>query len=295
MYNRQVWQATPADTPIHRLDVRTKLVLLTAVMLFAVGLDGPKPLFILFLASLGLHFLARSSVERWQVLTIFLLVGIWGTMVSQALFYNQEPRTMIACLVSPGAPWIGEWTGGIFIYREGLEHGAVQALRSGIMLSCGLLICWTTDPRQLLQCFLHWRMPFEIAFMLITSLRFLPVIFEETAIVFTAQRLRGFEPMRSLSPVRWVRTAFYVLFPILARSLRRAATLALSVESRGFGRGNRRSTLPLWPIGQRLSCLGLFAAIFAGAVLKTLFLLQHNGVAYFPRLRGVYDFMAVWL
>ena len=65
--------------------------------------------------------------------------------------------------------------------------------------------------------------------------------------------------------------------------------------ARLFGRGNRRSTLPLWPIGQRLACLGLFAAIFAGAVLKTLFLLQHNGVAYFPRLRGVYDFMAVWL
>jgi energy-coupling factor transport system permease protein len=295
MYNRQVWEATPADTPIHRLDVRTKLVLLTAVMLFAIGLDGSRPLFALFLASLGLHFLARSSMERWQVLTIFLLVGIWGTMVSQALFYNQEPRTMIASLVSPSTPWIGEWTGGIFIYREGLEYGAVQALRSGIMLCCGLLICWTTDPRQLLQCFLHWRMPFEIAFMLITSLRFLPVIFEETAIVLTAQRLRGFEPMRSLSPVRWIRTAFYVLFPILARSLRRAATLALSVESRGFGRGNRKSTLPAWPVGQRLTCAVIFAGILVGAVLKTLYSLQHNGVAYFPQLRGVYDFMAVWL
>ena len=38
MYNRQVWEATPADTPIHRADVRTKLLLLVAVMLFAIGL-----------------------------------------------------------------------------------------------------------------------------------------------------------------------------------------------------------------------------------------------------------------
>ena len=138
-------------------------------------------------------------------------------------------------------------------------------------------------------------MPFEIAFMLITSLRFLPVIFEETAIVFTAQRLRGFEPMRSLSPVRWVRTAFYVLFPILARSLRRAATLALSVESRGFGRGNSRTHLPGWPLAQRLACAGIFAAVLVGAALKVIYSLQHNGIAYFPQLRGVYDFMAVWL
>ena len=264
-------------------------------MLFAIGLEGPRPLFLLFVLSLGLHVLARSSVERWRVLIVFLLMGIWGAMVSQALFYNQEPRTMIACLVSPATPWIGELTGGVYVYREGLEHGAVQALRSGIMLTCGLLICWTTDSRQLLQCFLHWRMPYAVAFMLITSLRFLPVIFEETAIVLTAQRLRGFEPVRTLSPLRWICTAFHVLFPILARALRRAATLALSVESRGFGRNGHWADLPLWPLGQRLACGLAFAALGSGAALKILYSLQFNGIAYFPGLRGVYDFMAVWL
>ena len=295
MYNRQVWEATPADTPVHRLDVRTKLMLLAAMVVFAVGLEGPRPLFLLFLVALGFHGVARSSVERWKVLIIFLLVGIWGAMLSQALFYNQEPRTMIACLVSPATPWIGELTGGVFVYREGLEHGAVQALRSGIMLACGLLICWTTDPRQLLQCFLQWKMPYEIAFMLITSLRFLPVIFEETAVVLTAQRLRGFEPIRSFSPVRWIRTAFYVLFPILARALRRAATLALSVESRGFGRRGSRVYMTPWPLVERWACAGVFAGISVGAALKILYSLQFNGIAYFPGLRSVYDFMAVWL
>lgn len=295
MYNRQVWEATPADTPIHHADVRTKLLLLLAVMLFAIGLEGPRPLFLLFVMSLGLHVLARSSGERWRVLIVFLLVGIWGAMVSQALFYNQEPRTMIACLVSPATPWIGELTGGVYVYREGLEHGAVQALRSGTMLACGLLICWTTDSRQLLQCFLHWRMPYAIAFMLITSLRFLPVIFEETAIVVTSQRLRGFEPVRTVSPLRWIRTAFHVLFPILARALRRASTLALSVESRGFGRNGHSAELPQWPLRQRITCGLAFAALGSGATLKILYSLQFNGIAYFPRLRDVYDFMAVWL
>ena len=295
MYNRQVWEATPADTPIHRVDVRTKLALMAAIMLFAIGLEGPRPLFILFLLSLGLHLVARSSVERWRVLILFLLVGIWGAMVSQALFYNQEPRTMIACLVSPATPWIGEITGGVYVFREGLEHGAVQALRSGIMLACGLLLCWTTDSRQLLQCFLYWRMPYAIAFMLITSLRFLPVIFEETTIVLTAQRLRGFEPVRSFSPLRWIRTAFHVLFPILARALRRASTLALSVESRGFGRNGHQAELAQWPLCERMTCVAAFSAIGAGTVLKILYSLQFNGIAYFPGLRGVYDFMAVWL
>lgn len=295
MYNRQVWEALQDDTPVHRADVRTKLVLLAAVMIFAVGLEGSRPLYLLFLISLLLHVAAKSSVERWRILMLFLLVGIWGSMASQALFYNQEPRTMIACLVSPATPWIGEWTGGVFIYREGLEHGAVQALRSGIMLTCSLLLCWTTDSRQLLQCFLHWRMPYPVAFMLITSLRFLPVIFEETAVVLTAQRLRGFEPVRSLSPFRWVQTALHVLFPILARALRRAATLALSVESRGFGRNDRRVDLPVWPLTERLVCGVIFAALGIGATLKILYAMQFNGIAYFSSFHFIYDFMAVWL
>lgn len=295
MYNRQVWSATPADTLVHRLDVRTKLYMMAAVTLLAVGLDGPRPLFLLFLFALLLHGVARSSMQRWQVLAIFLLVGIWGSMASQALFYNQEPRTMIACLISPKTPIIGELTGGIYIYREGLEYGAVQALRSGIMLCCGLLICWTTDARQLLQCFLHWRMPFTIAFMLITSLRFLPVVFEETSVVLTAQRLRGFEPIRTLSPLRWIRTAFYVLFPILARSLRRASTLALSVESRGFGRGSHHVDLPVLPRGQFAFCSLVLLGLVGATGLKILYLLQHNGILYFPQMRKIYDFMAVWL
>jgi hypothetical protein len=39
----------------------------------------------------------------------------------------------------------------------------------------------------------------------------------------------------------------------------------------------------------------VFAGIAAGVSLKMLYALQFNGIAYFPELRGVYDFMAVWL
>ena len=38
MYNRQIWEASASDSLIHRIDVRTKLVLLAAVGAgFSVG------------------------------------------------------------------------------------------------------------------------------------------------------------------------------------------------------------------------------------------------------------------
>ncbi|MEN6413556.1 MAG: energy-coupling factor transporter transmembrane component T [Veillonellales bacterium] len=295
MFGKTVWEAAPADTVIHRLDGRTKLLILAASAFLSITVDSPRTLFLLFMAMLSLHVAARSSLDRWRILLLFLLLGIWGAMVSQALFYNQEPRTVVACLASPSTPVVGRLTGGIFLYSEGLEYGAVQALRSGIMLTTGLLICWTTDPRQLLKSFLAWKMPYELSFMLITGIRFLPVIFNETAVVLTAQRLRGFEPLKALSPRKMIQTAFQTLFPILARTLRRAATLTYSVESRGFGRKVHVVNLPRWPAGERYICFISLSLLAVLLLLKLLYALQFNGLIYVAGLRGMYDFIKLWM
>ncbi|WP_371366835.1 Energy-coupling factor transporter transmembrane protein EcfT [Sporomusa rhizae] len=295
MYDRHVWEATPGQTLLHRIDVRTKLVLLILLAALILLVDSPRSLFLLFCLALGLHVVARSSPARWRVLMVFVLLGIWGSMTSQALFYSREPRTIIACLLPPATPAFGALTGGVFIYREGLEYGAIQALRSGTMLTLGLLINWTSDPRQLLRSLLSWRLPYELGFMLITGLRFLPVIFQETAVVLTAQRLRGFKPFRTLSPSRLIQTAFQTLFPILARTLRRAATLAASVESRGFGRETPQAVLPKWSRYERFFCHSLLLAVSCLMVLKAVDALQFNGLLYVPSWRGLYDLMKVWL
>lgn len=295
MFARTVWEATPGSTPLHKLDARAKLIVMICWAVATVALDSPRSLFLLFCLTLGLHLAARSSFARWRVLIVIVLLGIWGSMASQALFYSRDPRTVIACLLPPATPLFGPLTGGVFVYREGLEYGAVQALRSANMLSVGLLVSWTSDPRQLLRGFLAWKMPYELAFMLITALRFLPVIFQETAVVLTAQRLRGFRPLRALSPRRLIQTAFQTLFPILGRTLRRAATLAASVESRGFGRGVRYTERKAWPATALLLC---WAAILATALLlllKAVDALQFTGVVYFPAWRALYDMMKVWM
>lgn len=295
MYDRDVWEAAPKNTPVHNLDVRAKLAVFGCSAAIAVILDSPQSLFLLFCLSLGLHLLARSSFAQWRILMLFVLLGIWGSMTSQALFYSREPRTMIACLIPPATPVIGALTGGVFVYREGLEYGAVQALRSAIMMSLGLLVSWTSDPRQLLRSFLSWKMPYEMAFMLITGLRFLPVIFQETAVVLTAQRLRGFQPLRTFSPRRLIQTAFQTLFPILARTIRRAATLAASVESRGFGRSMRLAGETSWARRDIFLCCIMAVTVVSLLLLKILDSLQFNGLIYLPAWRDLYDGMKVWL
>lgn len=289
----QVLTSLNQVTLLQRLDARTKLALAAIICLTALLVDTPITLYGLWLVLLALHLAAKTSWEKWLLLMVLMLAGIWGSVTSQALFYAKEPRTALLCLVASDTGRL-LFREGIYLYKEGLVYGALQALRSSIMLTAGLLLCWNTDTRELLKSLLYWRLPYPLAFMTISSLRFLPDIAVETAAVMTAQRLRGFRPLRSLRPLRLAQTFYQTLFPVLARTLRRAAILSLSVEARGFGSvASRVAVMPSWP-GRYLVILAwVFILCLFGA--KLTYWLQFGGIWYNPLLRLVYDFTKVWL
>lgn len=140
---RQLWEGCDAAVWAQRLDGRTKLLGLFLVAVLAIVVDNPRTLFLLFTATLLLHLFARTSVYKWQVLAILLLLGLWGSMFSQALFFAQTPRTPLFVLIEPTVPVLGSITGGLYVYREGVVYGAVQGLRSATMLALGLFVLQT--------------------------------------------------------------------------------------------------------------------------------------------------------
>lgn len=295
MYGSREWENAGGQTLLHRIDVRTKLAALCCLMVCLVSIDSPRSLFLLFGSSLVLHVWAGSGRQRWQLLASLTLLSLWGAVASQGLFYSQAPRTVIACLAAADSWPLGLLTGGVFVYREGLEYGAVQGMRSASLLLLGLLLSWTSDARQVLRVLVSWRVPYTAAFMLLTALRFLPVVLQETASVLTAQQLRGFQPQRCW---RWqgLRQALsQTLLPILARSLRRAETLAASVASRGFGRRQAVAAPLPWPWPERLAAGGFVSIAAAIVSLKALLVLRQYGTWQAAGWREVYDWLHCWL
>ena len=293
MSMRQLWEGTDALPWAQQVSGKTKLLLLFLFSLMTITIDNPRTLFLLFTATLALHLLAGTSLYKWRALAVLLLLGLWGSMFSQALFFAQTPRTPLFVLIPPDTYFLGPLTGGLYVYREGLLYGAVQGLRSAGMLSLGLLVCWVSDPRQLLRALLGWRLPPQAAFMLVTALRFLPVLASEGGEVLTALRLRSDSQKGRRAVLRHLP---YIAKPLLARCLRRAQTLALSVVSRGFFAEAAASGAAGagWPGRERCFCLLLAlltAAVVAG---KLAWLLSEQGF-YYGALRLVYDWTKLYL
>lgn len=290
MSMQDVWEGASGDSWFARLDGRTKLSMLFLFSVLVILIDNPRTLFYLFAFSLTVHIFAGTSLRKWRVLALFVLLALWGSIASQALFFAQNPKTPVATLISPDLPLLGYITGGLFIYREGIIYGAVQGMRSASLLAMGLLLCWSSDPRQLLKGLTAWHLSPQAAFMLVTALRFFPVLAMEAGEVVTALRLRSRTRSGRSGTIRYLP---YIIKPLLARCLRRSQTLSLSVVSRGLFLAKGKKGEP-WRWQEKYSCAVVLLLCFAVGIGKILYALSEQGL-YFGIFRWVYDWNKLYL
>ena len=275
-----------------------KIGLVLAASVLVVLIDAPWTLAGILGVVAALYAASGFPGSKLRLAAGIVLLTVWGTMLAQALFYASVPRTAVLVLIPRDFPVLGGITGGLCIYREGLAYGAVQSLRIVTMIGLGLLVCWTTDPGEFLGVLVRLKVPYGVAFMTVTALRFLPVVVSEAQVVAAARRMKGYHLRRwqSMRPVRRL-TEFFA--PVFANAIRRSRALAVSVESRAFDPVGGRSTR-----AAHASPLGFFGAAFLGflsalllavAAMKLLHWMFLEEIYYSSSLRGVYDFVRTYL
>lgn len=266
------------------MDPRTRLALLAAVGVLAVCLDRPGSLGALCVASaVPLCFV---GVQRAWLLRggLALAAVVWGTVLSQAIFYSDLPRLPLLRL------------GPITLWQEGVFWGLVQSLRFVATLLAGVAVAVSTPPDRLHAALVRLRVPFALAFLAATALRAVPETARAMVEVRQARARRG-RPAWRRSPWAWVQLEVSMMRPTVAEALRRARALAETLDSRGFDseapRGVRRP-LAFRP-WERGLLVGLGAAVSAVVSLRLLFILYASELLYVPELRALYGFVRAWL
>ena len=285
---RDIAEPETGNTIIHNIDPRAKVAVLFAMSLLVVSVDNEKILFFLFLIPVFAYPAARLSASKYWIAFILIAVSLWGTIFSQALFYREWPRTIVLTVIPQEFPVLGKITGGLYVYKEGFLYGLIQGLRFSAMTAAGLLLCWTTAPQKMLLGLVRLKIPYGIAFMAVTAIRFLPILLAEIFIVIEAQRLKGFNPLKLKSLFKGVMNT---LSPVLANSVRRAGVLAASVESRAFRAYPDRTYLrELRYNAVDFGITAISLIVSAGvAAIKSLYGLYAGEILYISGLRWVYE------
>ena len=259
-------QYFPGDTVIHRLDPRTKLVL---VVVYIVAL-----------------FLAKSFVS-YALMLAFLLAVIWISKIKlNVILKSLKPLILIIVLTailnlfySAGEPLVKFW---IFtITREGLINAAFMVLRITLLVAGTFMLTYTTSPilltdglESLLSPLKKLRVPVhELAMMMCIALRFIPSLISETDKIMSAQKARGAD-FESGNLISRAKALIPILVPLFIGSFRRADELATAMECRCYHGGEGRTKLN--PLHYALR--DLWAYLVGAALLALVIVLRRYGL-----------------
>ena len=211
------------DSPVHRLDPRTKLFLMLGSFAVAVPFFTPVPLLLLLGVLLLYGALARALGN---------LRRIWALLVSIALV------SIVSWAVFTRGPTPIFWR----VSQEGLAYGLGAAVKIVAMIVSGLIFLSTTKTEEIVLGLIRLRVPFGAAFAFSLAIRMVPTVIGTAVVVTEAQRSRGLD-LGSGGPIRRVRTYIPLLVPIFLHTLRNTDQLAMALESRGFGARRERTSL----------------------------------------------------
>jgi energy-coupling factor transport system permease protein len=124
----------------------------------------------------------------------------------------------------------------ISILAFDLFTAVTASLRLVALTSTFFLFFRATAPEDLGNALVKAGLPYAFAFVLSTSLQFVPVISRKAQNVFDAQRSRGIPLEPGLAALRHYPA---LLAPLLIQAFQLADELAEAMEARGFGRPGR--------------------------------------------------------
>ncbi len=251
-------QYFPGNSIAHRLDPRTKILLVT---LYIIALFSAKGLagYLVMAATLAAcvrvsHVGLKALVRGLKPLVVIIIF----TGVLNICF-------------TPAEHYLLEW-GILRISAKGIQTALFMVVRIMLLVMGTFLMTYTTSPirltdglESLLNPLKKVHVPVhELAMMMSIALRFIPTLIEETDKIMSAQKARGadfesgniFQKAKALVPI---------LVPLFISAFRRADELATAMECRCYHGGEGRTKLHVLKYQRRD-----YIALAGGAVILVL-------------------------
>ena len=231
-------QYFPGKSPVHRLDPRTKLIVLVAyiVVLFVAENWVSYGLCFGFLAlCIGVSTIPVKSIVKGMKPLVFILIftGILN------LFFTEGETVLLDLRV-------------LQVKLEGLIRAIFMVARILMLITATFLLTYTTSPisltdglETLLNPLKKIHVPVhELSMMMCIALRFIPTLIEETDKIMSAQKARGAD-FESGNLMQRVKALVPILVPLFISAFRRADELATAMECRCYQGGEGRTKMKL--------------------------------------------------
>jgi energy-coupling factor transport system permease protein len=199
-----------------------KLIVCSGLSISAFATRTPSSLLLLILVNAGVLILFQGHpVSFWREAKMFLC----QTVIITVLYAIR------------------------FGFPEAIVPALTVSLQLFLALYPGIIFIHSTPQSQIVKT-LSYIMPDRFAFVLSTSIKFVPLIFGETREIYEVQVLRGARvlPRDLIRPWNWPDLVSCIVVPAIIRCLVMAGEIAVAAQARGFGTKKKRTC---WPCGHK--------------------------------------------
>jgi energy-coupling factor transport system permease protein len=247
------------DSFLHRRNPAVKLLaLMVMVLALTMAFDPWTPLAFLVIGLAAVRWLGRVPLRRlWRPLLAFFLLGAFGFLGSNALFYAPDAGQTLHVI----------WQAGpLRVSVEGITVGVSLTLRMMALIVFSMIFITTTDPTAfILSLIQQARLPYRLGYGILVAYRFAPLWRGELETIRAAHRIRGAGERATLRG-RWEQLRRYAV-PLLAGAIRKAERVAIAMDSKAFG------ALPQRTYYRRLRVTPADWALLAGCIALTALIL----------------------
>ena len=260
-----IGQYYPADSIIHKLDPRVKLMgaLVYIISLFTFhGLPG-FALVSLFLVSV--IYLSKVPFS-------YMVKGLKTIVVLMAI------TAAFNLFLTPGKEVLFQ-LGILTVTMEGVKNAAFMLVRLTYLIVGTSIMTLATTPNQLTDGMEKALMPLSklkvpvhaIAMMMSIALRFIPILIEETDIIMKAQMARGAN-FENGNLLKRAKSMVPLLVPLFVSAFRRADDLAMAMEARCYVGGSGRTKMKPLRYGRRDYLAYLILAAYLVGIIALRFI-----------------------
>ena len=225
------------DTFLHNLNPRISLMFVLGVIIASVVWTDPVVITVATLVMVALGFWCKFP---WKQIGWFLKMALFASVfitiiqafsIDESLIVNDMYKDVVLFYALPGKK--GAFSLGGFLY------GYASSLKIYMVVIAVGILGFTVDPAVIIQMLNH--IPFaskHFVFIFSTAWRFIPQIQQQLFNLMDAQKTRGMELEKGKMMER-LKKVVPIITPLLSNALDISDQIALSMEARAFGSGNK--------------------------------------------------------
>ncbi|PIA85271.1 energy-coupling factor transporter transmembrane component T family protein [Streptococcus parauberis] len=252
------------DNFLHHLTGASKLIFFILVSVACMTTYDTR--LIIFIGCLSLTLFASARVP-WKSVSFVIKFVTFFAILNVLMVYLFAPaygeqiyhsKTVIANVWGP-----------FYLTKEELFYLFNLSLKYFSTVPLALLFLLTTNPSQFASSLNQIGLPYEVAYAVSLTLRYIPDVQEEFYMIKTSQEARGLELSKKAKLFDRIKGNLQIIIPLIFSSLDRIDLVATAMELRRFGKNKRRT----WYTSKQLDKNDIMTIFLAIAILLTSFIL----------------------